>query len=474
VSAPNLLFVFSDQHRACDLGCYGNGEVVSPALDEFAGQSAKVATCVSSSPVCVPIRGTMLTGLHAWHHGALSNDLPVRTDVESVAHVLGRAGYRTGYVGKWHLGGVPRDRAIPVEERLGFQEWKVANCTHAYMSSYYDDEQGRRFSYQGYEPIGQTDHAVEFIRRGGERGGRRGAEDDTPWALFLSWGPPHAPYREAPQDYLDRYDPASITLRANVPSQILVRIGEMIGESELRSLLAGYYAHITALDDQFARLLAALEETGQADDTVVVYASDHGDMLGSQGLMKKQLPWDESALVPLVVRWPGRIPPAEISEPIGLVDLPVSIVGLMGLAFEGKTDGTDLSRLFTEPGAVGSEEVLFYNLIPAHQAIWRGDTRGWFGLRSRERTYAVWDDGEPFCLYHNTSDRYQQRNLCRDTGHAAECHDLAERVQARLAAAGTIMRPWQEMVLQDGYQELWNRSQAYFGRPLLTGPDSSA
>jgi arylsulfatase A-like enzyme len=481
VQKPNLLLVFSDQHRACDLGCYGNRQVMSPALDAFADQAARVTNCVSSSPVCVPIRGTMLTGLHPWHHGALSNDLPIRTDVQSVAHVLARAGYRTGYVGKWHLGGVPRDRAIPQEERLGFEGWKVANCTHAYMNSYYDDEQNRRFPYEGYEPVGQTGHAVDFIRRGGQRGGERGvgltpgrAGDVAPWALFLSWGPPHAPYREVPREYLDRYDPASVTLRPNVPEQILDRVGKHLSRAELRALLAGYYAHITALDDQFARLLAVLDETGQASNTVVVYTSDHGDMLGSQGVTKKQLPWDESALVPLMVRWPGTVQPSVVEEPMGLVDLPVSLVGLLGLSFDGPIDGADLSRLFTEPGATAPAEVLMCNLIPAHQAVWRGDTRGWFGLRSRERTYAVWDDGEPFCLYENENDPYQQRNLCEDHRAAAACHDLTERVQARLAAAGTILRPWQQMVIHDGYQELWNKSQAYFKRPLLTGPESSA
>ena len=161
----NLLFVFDDQHRWCSLGCYGDPEVRSPNLDHFATGALRFQQAITNCPLCVPARGTLLTGLHAMRHRAISNDLPISNDVTSIAHVLEEAGVHTGYVGKWHLAGVPRDKPVTRPERLGFSEWKVAECTHDYWHSYYYDEDDVRHAIEGYEPIGQTDMAIDFIQR---------------------------------------------------------------------------------------------------------------------------------------------------------------------------------------------------------------------------------------------------------------------------------------------------------------------
>ena len=129
----NLLFVFSDEHRKHDLGCYGNTIVKTPNLDRLAEEGLCFSHCVSNSPVCVPARGSLLTGLFPQKHGAFTNDLAIHSDCISIANVLNDAGYHTGYIGKWHLAGIPRDQFITEERRLGFKEWKVANCNHDYL-----------------------------------------------------------------------------------------------------------------------------------------------------------------------------------------------------------------------------------------------------------------------------------------------------------------------------------------------------
>src|SRR5690554_3548663 len=189
---PNVLLVFSDQHRYCDLGCYGNTEVITPNFDAFAEKAAVFTNCISNSPLCVPIRGSMMTGLMPHNHRAITNDLPIDTSLESIATVMNRNGYHTGYIGKWHLGGVPRERAIKEDERLDFTEWKVCNCNHDYYGGYYYDENNIKHVITGYEPIGQTDMAIEFIER----------NNDKPWGLVLSYGPPHDPYFKVPDEYL--------------------------------------------------------------------------------------------------------------------------------------------------------------------------------------------------------------------------------------------------------------------------------
>jgi arylsulfatase A-like enzyme len=310
VTRPNVLFVFSDQHRWCDLGCYGNPEVETPHLDALARQGLRCTHCVANAPLCVPSRGCLLTGLYPLRHRAVANDLPLSSQVRTVAHVLGEAGYHTGYIGKWHLAGVPRDAPVPRGARGGFRTWKAYRCHHDYLHAYYFDEDDRRVPVSGYGPEAETDLALAFLR-----------EAPRPWALWLSWGPPHDPYQAVPEPYLARYR-RPLTLRPNVPDAAWRSPAHRWERADLLAAYQGYYAHITALDAQMGRLLEALDATGQAEDTVVVYTSDHGDMLGSHGFLDKQLPYDEAIRVPLLVRWPGVVPVGSWDGLIGLVELP--------------------------------------------------------------------------------------------------------------------------------------------------------
>jgi len=385
---------------------------------------------------------------------------------------LRAAGYATGYIGKWHLSGVPRDRFIPPEERLGFEEWKAAECIHSYDHSYYDDEQNERHWFPGFESEGQADLAIDFV----ERKERNRRTNGTPWALVLSWGPPHAPYDVVPQRHAGLFSPADIRLRPNVPERVLRcdGSGEYTGTDQMRAVLAGYCAQISYLDEQFGRIMDSLDALGAARDTVVIYTSDHGDMLGSQGLQKKQLPHDESVLVPFLIRWPGRLEPGVRPTPMGLVDLAPTIAGFAGGGFTA-ADGVDRGRLLRrgEAEEEGQDDpaVLIYNLVPCHQAADRGETRGWYGIRTRRYTYAVWDDGEPFCLYDNDVDPFQTANLCGPETRRGQCGSVATRLRSRLEAqlgrAGASIEPWQELIPRLGLRDAWNASQEYFGRPLL-------
>lgn len=457
---PNILFVFSDQHRWCDLGCYGNTEVETPHFDVFARSAIQVNGCISNSPLCVPARGTLLTGLLPMRHGALSNDLPLREGTQSIAHVLGAAGYHTGYIGKWHLAGVPRDQYIPQGEgRFGFAEWKVCNCSHRYLQAHYYDEENRRIDIDGYEPTAQTDLATDFIRRNGMENGA------APWALVLSWGPPHDPYDQVDEAYLNRYKGRSLSLRPNVTESAIATRNKTWNRDEIAEAYRGYYAHITALDAEFGRLMAALEQTGQLENTIIVYTSDHGDMLGSQGFTNKQLPYEESIRVPLMVAWKGHTRIGTTDELIGLVDLPASLMGLAGIEVPSGMDGKDLHTLFTEPNAKGREECYSFDLIPCHQAMNRNGTE-WRALRTRRFTFArsARDDG--FLLFDNVRDPYQVNNLIHREEFADVKSELLSRLDRYITTYDDLL-VWEEFIRKYGYLDEWNRSQAYFGLPLL-------
>lgn len=450
---PNILFVFSDQHRWCDLGCYGNADVISPNFDRFAQNGLQFNQCVSNAPVCVPARGSLLTGLYPLKHRAITNDLPIRTDVGSVADVLNDAGYHTGYIGKWHLGGVPRNQEILDGHRLGFKEWKVNNCDHSYMSSFYCDEQNVRHEIDGYDAETYTSLAIDFMER----------SCDTPWGLWLSWGPPHDPYFDVPQKYLDLYADKQLSLRGNVPGKIIDRLDRRWDREQVEKNLHGYYAHITALDDQFGRIFQTLEKTGQLENTMIVYTSDHGDQLGSQGWTNKQLPFEESVRVPLLMRGPG-VRQGICGELIGLTDLPASLLSQVGLKLPA-SDGDDLSALFSDSDAVGQDACYIFDLVPCHQSTWRG-TDAWRGLRTKTHTYACHADGLPWVLFDNIADPEQKNNLAGSPDFQT-LENRMHQMTIGFSEQYDALLPWPELLVQNGLVAEWNKSQRHFGLPEL-------
>jgi arylsulfatase A-like enzyme len=420
-----VLFVFSDQQRGMDVGYTGDSPVDTPAVDELAEEGRRYPNACATVPVCGPNRACLLTGQYPQTNGVIANDLPLATDAPSVAERFREAGYRTGYVGKWHLDGVPRDKFTPPgPRRQGFDDcWAVYNCAHDYMEAQYYRDDPEPIDVDGYEPVTQTDLALEFLER----------DDDRPFCLFVSYGPPHNPYREVPEEYLQRYDPEELPLRPNVelsppPSRARSTGRGDAPETEraLREQLAGYYAHVEALDDQVGRLLDALDAEGVADDTVVTYTSDHGDMLGSQGASLKQWPWAESVSVPFVIRWPGEIPAGtRDAAPLATVDVAPTLCGIADVDPDERMEGTDRSDGLR--GADADEEAPDAALIGIQFPHVSGVPE-WRGLRTPRYTYARSRNGEPWVLYDDEADPHQRRNLALDADH----RDIRERLDHRL------------------------------------------
>jgi len=460
---PNVLFIFSDQHRWCDLGCYGNQDVATPHFDAFAEKAAVFTNCISNSPLCVPSRGTLLTGVYPLRHGAVTNDLPIKTDVTSTAHVFAEHGYQTGYIGKWHLAGVPRQAPIPAgDSRLGYKEWKVCNCAHSYLKFYYENEDNERFWHEGYEPELQTDLSIDFIQR----------NRDQPWFLTLSWGTPHFPYFEQPASNLDRYSDKSLLLRENVEETRNTTFAmphlpqdEILTKEEIRQTYGAYYGHITALDEQFGRLIQTLKATGQLDNTIVVYTSDHGDMVGSHGFFDKQLPYDESIKVPLLVYWKDKTVVKHSDELIGLVDLPASLLGLAGLHFPTNVDGCDLHRLFVDKAATGLEACYIFEHMSCHIAEQQG-IRPWRGVRTKAYTFARHIDDDGYMLFDNIRDPFQRDNLIDKPEMAHERQRLLTLANDYIDRHDRLLPP-NVFIVAAGLRDKWNESQSYFGLPLL-------
>ena len=331
---PNLLFIFADQWRAQATGYAGdpNLQGKTPNLDRLAKESVNLVSAVSTMPVCTPYRASLLTGQYALSHGLFMNDAPLNPELTTIAKVYKAAGYDTGYVGKWHIDGQGRSAYIPEERRQGFDYWKVLECTHNYnASAYYAGNNPVKKQWKGYDAIAQTRDVQRYISDH--------ASSTKPFMAFLSWGSPHNPYQTAPKKYQDQFSAEEIQLRPNVPAA---------SAAKARKELAGYYAHIAALDQCVGDLMATLEETGLRDNTILVFTSDHGDMLHSHDHIRKQKPYDESVRVPFLVRYPDRCAGREIDMPIGTPDIMPTLLGLSGIQVPGSVEGRDYSQMLTE------------------------------------------------------------------------------------------------------------------------------
>ena len=428
--SPNVLFVFADQMRGCDMRCAGNREMVTPHFDRLAREGVMATRHYATTPLCCPNRATMLTGTYPTTHRLLVNDVPMRFDLPSMGTLARDAGYRTGYIGKWHVHG--GDRLAPIPRgacRLGFDDfWAVLNCAHDYFDTkYYRDDSDEMIRVEGYEPEIQTDLALEFLD--GQ------ARDARPFCLVLSWGPPHNPYEQVPDEYRAMYpDPRTLTMRPNVRDIPREFLDPAWSQYET---IRDYYAQITSLDVMMGRLLDRLEQIGALDDTIVVFTSDHGDMVWSQGLLYKCVPWEESVNVPLLVRWPEGLPRGAVCDAlIGTVDLLPTLASLCGWRGGDSFEGLDLAAtLRGDADAPRPGSAFISNYQPY---TFRRDmpTPAWRGLRTERYTYTETPDRNPWVVCDNQADPYQLTNLAADPAHAAQRAALAAELDRTLNRLG--------------------------------------
>uniref|UniRef100_UPI0032171CCE sulfatase family protein n=1 Tax=uncultured Draconibacterium sp. TaxID=1573823 RepID=UPI0032171CCE len=439
---PNIIYVFADQWRAQDTGYNGNKQVKTPAIDKLSQESIVFKNAVSGCPVCCPYRASLLTGQYPLTHGVFYNDKPLNPESNTIAKIYKKAGYETGYIGKWHLNGhesgektfEARLKFIPKERRQGFDFWQVLECTHDYNNSYYYQDSPVRMKWQEYDAIAQTKSAIGYIKEK--------SKDETPFLLMLSWGPPHAPYQTAPEKYRKMFSPDSIKLRPNIPGEL---------EVTARKEIAGYYAHIAALDDCVKELLQAVEEAEIKENTIFVFTSDHGDMLRSHGMTKKQKPWNESLMVPFLLRYPQKLGATQkqIEMPINTPDILPTLLGLSGIDIPESVEGNDYSKVLTGEELPKNEAVLIQCPVPFHQWNYQQGGREYRGVRTKRYTY-VRDLKGPWLLYDNREDPYQMNNLVDLDEYIFIQSDLEEQLQELLKNNND------EFLSGNTYMKMWN------------------
>jgi len=453
----NIVYILADQWRGNATGYAGDPNVRTPNLDRLAAQGVNFCNAVSVCPVCTPYRAALMTGRFPTSTGMFLNDARLPSDELCLAEILNAAGYTTGYIGKWHLDGGPRTAYIPPERRQGWGYSKVCECTHDYNHSvYYSGTNSQPKYWPGYDAFAQTQDAQDYLAAR--------ASDRQPFVLMVSFGPPHFPHNTAPTNYQALYPPNQLILAPNVPAW---------QQAAARTQLQGYYAHCTALDVCVSNLLATLDATGLKTNTIVVFTADHGESMGSHGNdpEQKQLPWDESARVPFLVRLPAGqgAQGMTVRTPLTTPDILPTLLGLVGVPIPDRVEGADLSGIVRNPTSAVDRAALYEGIAPF--GILSGgaitNNRPYRAIRTSRYTY-VRDRNGPWLLYDDEVDPYQTNNLVNQPA--------AIELQARLnlALQAELTKRGDEFLDGQSCLALWGFTNVAPGDSLPYGDGSPA
>ena len=474
MARPNLLFVYTDQQRSDSLAAYGNHLIQTPNLNRLAEESVVFEKAYVTEPVCQPSRAALMTGMYPHAAAGLTGDLNNRLHGlnSCLPELVEHGNYVCGHHGKWHLGD-------DVFAQHGFDDW-ISTEDHEHRPFYSEGKDSFQPSTyheflldQGFEPdyeapdgfrafthtfhagvpeeYGQpaflARHASQFIRDNKAR----------PFILFVSIFEPHQPYF-GPRD--SQYDPAQVPLPPNftdVPTKeqplkirALYHIYEEQGfgvplktELDWRQLTAKYWGNCSLVDTHVGTILDTLEECGVGDNTIVVFTSDHGEMMGSHRLRGKGFMFEEAVRVPLLIRLPGQRKGKRVEGPVSHVDLMPTLLELMDQPIPGHLQGTSLSPLFQQRGTSANNRDVFVQwqgplgVSPFPEAMRGVASEADLKASSEDsaRTIVTPDGWKFNCsklgeheLYNLHEDPVETRNLARDPQYSSLLRDLTTRL----------------------------------------------
>jgi len=447
---PNILFIMADDHASQAVGCYGSRLNRTPAIDRIAREGVRFDSCFCTNGICAPSRAVILTGKHSHLNGVRDNSVAFDGSQATFPKLLRAAGYETALLGKWHLQSDP----------TGFDRWAILPG----QGEYYNPdliEMGRKSRRPGYVTDILTDFAADFLRSG--------RDASKPFLLMLHHKAPHRNWQPAERhlalfddavfpepptlrdDYATRSRAAAeqemtirdhMTLesdlklgpppermdeaqkaaweRAYGPKREAFRKAGLAGDSLLRwkyrRYLQDYLGCVAAVDESVGRLLDVLDETGLAEDTLVVYTSDQGFFLGEHGWFDKRFMYEESLRMPLVMRFPGRIRPGSVnSDIVSNLDFAPTFLDAAGRPKPAAMQGRSFWPLLLGRRVAGWPESFYYHYyeFPAvHMA------KRHFGVRTkRYKLIRFYHDVDAWELYDLEKDPLETNNVYGDPAY---------------------------------------------------------
>jgi len=422
----NLLFIWTDEQRADTMAAYGNTKIHAPNLNKLASESFVFKRTYITQPVCSPSRGSVMTGLWPHTSGVTDNNITLGKETQCLPEMIDSPQYQTAYMGKWHLGD-------EIFAQHGFDEWVAIEDGYSKYYSSPDKKQARSdyyhflvsrghkpgknnaFSrnyaaslpYEESKPKFLATKACDFMQR----------HQDEPFILYINFLEPHMPFTGP---FNNEHDPADVDLpenfndplEENEPQVYRKRLAKIIkkygtDEKGYRKLIAKYWGLVTELDTAVGQINKKLEELGLADNTIVVFTSDHGDMMGSHRLVEKCVMYEESVKVPLLLRVPWMSKKQNMIEaPVSHIDLVPTLLDLMKCPKPQHLEGASLLPLMK--GGKAAEDHVFIE--------WSRNSY----MNSHMRT-VVSPDGWKLSLL--KTDKNQLFDLTNDPGETTNLYD---------------------------------------------------
>ncbi len=474
---PNLLFIFTDEQRADTLAAYGNNRIEVPNLNKLADKSTVFERAYVSQPVCTPSRSTIMTGLTPHTNGCTRNNLPLDLEIPTIAEMLPDE-YYNAYHGKWHLGDElfvqhGFDEWISIEDgynrhfrpdrdtstRSDYHKWLIGHGFRPREGETFGRGEATRLPEEYGKPSYLAEQSIRFLR---ER-----ANDARPFALYINYLEPHMPFF-GPRD--DQHPLDEVTIppnfdnipdetrplreRLNYAHHFANGFGEypLRTEADWRRLIANYWGLCSLVDTHTGRILDVLDETGLAENTIIVYTSDHGDMMGSHRMLTKSIMLEEAQRVPLLIHLPGQTEQRRISTPVGQIDLVPTLLELMdvdtpkhvegaSLADAARTgDDSNITRdVFVEwtPGnsnqsvAETPEKVIpdWKLAVASEDELRRRPAEHIRGIVTRDKWKFNWSTVGDHELYNLDEDPFETKNLAVEAEYGSKMRELAERIR---------------------------------------------
>lgn len=386
MTIPNLLFIYTDEQRFDTLAAYGNEALAMPALNRLAEQACVFDRAYVTQPVCTPSRSSLLTGLYPHNNGCIANNLALDFSIPCLPEMLPEGRYVTGHFGKWHLGD-------ELDAQHGFEHWisiedqynrwfrpgrdrdRVSDYSQWVKAQGHQPANGRFFSRTEAAKLPETLSKPAFLAEQATRFIQE--HQDRPFCLYVNFLEPHMPFT-GPRDA--QYDPANIPLPANFDAPPTDRnhlkkrmfhaeytAGRKFGcrsddPEAIRRLIARYWGLCSQVDTHCETILDALKAHGLWDQTIIVFTSDHGDMMGSHQLIAKCVMYEEAVRVPMLVKLPGQQTMHRIEGPVSQVDLVPTLLDLMDATPPRELDGRSRAEtLHSRKTAIRDDVVIAWN-----------------------------------------------------------------------------------------------------------------
>lgn len=422
MSRPNIVVFFTDQQRWDCSGLHGNPLGLMPNFDRLAQRGTHLANFFTCQPVCGPARSCLQTGQFASANGSWRNGIPLTSSVPHLASYFNEAGYRTGYIGKWHLAQGGRGPVGP-EERGGYQDWLASNVLE-YTSSAFEtvlyDEQEQPVMLPGYRSDAVTDAAIRYLQQ----------HKDDPFFLFLSFIEPHH------QNHIDDYPPPDGYREAYAGKWVPPDLAALGGSTQQH--LGGYYGMVKRLDEGLGRLMDALRSLRLEENTIVLFFSDHGCHFKTRNGEYKRSCHESSIRVPAMAYGGPFLQGGRREELLSLIDIPPTLLDTAGIDVPEHMHGTSFLPLVERQAEAWTDHVYFET---SEAELGRGvRTERWKyhleappGTETQDGRAAVYQEA---FLYDLQADPYELTNLIGCSAYDDIVAGLRSRLLARLAAVG--------------------------------------